>query len=295
MTLRAAIYCRVSTEEQAVEGYSIEAQKERLEAFCSFSVNDQGEDAFKVTKVYLDEGYSGKTTNRPGYRRMMEEISEWDAMVVLKMDRIHRNSRNFLEMMDLLNRKGKQFVSATEDLDTSNAIGRFVMSMIQSIAQLESEQIGERTYMGMRQKAETFDNTTESNRTMGFSAPFGYRLDDGELTEEPEELEQVSWMFEACARGDTMSSIAESLNHSHVRTHRGNRWTNISVAAILHNPIYAGFIRWQELRYRHYAATAVDVETFNRVQIITASHVRDPAKRNPILLEENGVEDMGSA
>ncbi len=295
MTLKAAIYCRVSTEEQAVEGYSIDAQKERLEAFCSFSVNEQGEDAFTIAKVYADEGYSGKTANRPGYRRMMEEISEWDAIVVLKMDRIHRNSRNFMNMMDLLNRRGKQFVSATEDLDTSNAIGRFVMSMIQNIAQLESEQIGERTYMGMRQKAETLDNSAESSRTMGFSAPFGYRLADGELVEVPDELEQVSWMFDACIRGESMSSIAESLNHSNVHTRRNNRWTNISVAAILHNPIYAGFIRWQELRRRHYAAVAVDVDTFNRVQRITASRVRDPAKRKPVLLDEECVSELGSA
>lgn len=86
-----------------------------------------------------------------------------------------------MNMMDLLNRKGKQFVSAMEDLDTSNAMGRFVMTMIQNIAQLESEQIGERTFMGMRQKAETMDNRPGRNRTMGFTPPFGYRLEDGEL------------------------------------------------------------------------------------------------------------------
>ena len=296
MTLRAALYCRVSTEEQAMEGYSIDAQKEKLEAFCSFSVNDQGEDAYTVVKTYVDEGYSGKKDrNRPGYCKMLEEISEWDAIIVLKMDRIHRNTRNFMNMMDLLNRRGKQFVSATEDLDTSNATGRFVMSMIQSIAQLESEQIGERTYVGMRQKAETIENTEDSSRTMGFTAPFGYRLEEGELTEEPDELNQVAWMFDACIRGESMSSIADSLNHSNVRTRRGNRWTNISVAAVLHNPIYAGFVRWQELRYRHYAAVAVDVKTFNKVQMITASRVKDPSKRNPMLLNEEGVPDMGSA
>jgi len=295
MTLRAALYCRVSTEEQAIEGYSIDAQKEKLEAFCSFAVNDDGEDAYAVTKVYLDEGFSGKRENRPGYRQMMSEMSEWDAIIVLKMDRIHRNSRNFMNMMDVLNRHGKQFVSATEDFDTSNATGRFVMSMIQSIAQLESEQIGERTYVGMRQKAETMENTAESSRTMGFSPPFGYRLIEGELVEEPDELDQVSWMFEACLRGESMQSIADSLNHSNIRTHRGNKWTNISVAAVLHNPIYAGFIRWQELRYRHYAAIAVDVESFNKVQIITASRVKDPSKRNPILLNEEGIPMLGSA
>ena len=284
MTLRAALYCRVSTEEQAMEGYSIDAQKERLEAFCSFSVDEQGNDAFAIAKVYVDEGYSGRKDNRPGYRRMMEEIDQWDAIIVLKMDRIHRNSRNFMNMMDQLNRRGKQFVSATEDLDTSNATGRFVMSMIQSIAQLESEQIGERTYLGMRQKAETMENVPGANRTMGFTAPFGYRLDDGDLVEEPDELEQVSVMFDSYLSGESVSEISDGLNRSRVRTRRGNAWTNLSVAAVLHNPIYAGYIRWQELRYRHYAGIAVDAETFNRVQLMMASKTRDPAKRNPELL-----------
>ena len=181
MTAKAAVYCRVSTEEQALAGYSIDAQKERLTAYCSFSLDDSGNEAYEIFRFYVDDGYSGKSQNRPAYRRMIEEIDEWDVIIVLKMDRIHRNSRNFMNMMDLLNRKGKQFVSATEELDTSNAMGRFVMTMIQNIAQLESEQIGERTFMGMRQKAETIENVPGSSRTMGFSPPFGYRLEDGNL------------------------------------------------------------------------------------------------------------------
>ncbi len=294
MTLRTAVYCRVSTEEQAVEGYSIDAQKEKLEAFCSFSVNDQGEE-YSIVDFYVDEGFSGKNTNRPEYRRMIDEIDRWDVMVVLKMDRIHRNSRNFMNMMDLLNRRGKQFVSATEDLDTSNAMGRFVMSMIQNIAQLESEQIGERTFMGMRQKAETMSNSPGNNRTMGFQAPFGYRLDDGNLMACESELEEVSGMFLRCLEGDTLESIADGLNRSDVKTRRRRAWTKISVSAVLHNPIYAGYIRWQELTYRHYAGTAVDIPTFNRVQEVLAGRVRDPSKRVLALLPEGGGSDLGSA
>ena len=295
MTLRAAVYCRVSTEEQAQEGYSIDAQKERLEAFCSFSVNDQGEDAYSIHKFYVDEGFSGKNANRPGYRQMMDEISEWDAIIVLKMDRIHRNSRNFMNMMDQLNRKGKQFVSATEDLDTSNAMGRFVMSMIQSIAQLESEQIGERTFMGMRQKAETMDNEPGKSQTMGFTPPFGYRFEDGNLESDTFELSQVSYMFERCVNGVSIADIVNDLNHSDAKPHGGGKWTKFNVSAILHNPIYAGYIRWQELTYRHYADTAVDVKVFNRAQTHMASRVRDPAKRNVNLLPDTGSIELGSA
>src|SRR5438445_10312285 len=84
---------------------------------------------------------------------MMAERDQWDALLVIKMDRIHRNSRNFMEMMENLREWGKDFVSASESLDTSTAMGRFVMDIIQRIAQLESEQIGERVYMGVSQQA----------------------------------------------------------------------------------------------------------------------------------------------
>ncbi|HKZ23667.1 MAG TPA: recombinase family protein, partial [Thermoplasmata archaeon] len=141
-----AVYSRVSTEEQAKEGYSLEAQQERLEAYCKAR-------GWAIAKLYVDDGHSGRDTRRPAYRRMMEERELWDTILVIKMDRIHRNSRNFMEMMDDLRRWGKNFASATESLDTSTAMGRFVMDIIQRIAQLESEQIGERVYMGMSQKA----------------------------------------------------------------------------------------------------------------------------------------------
>ena len=168
----AALYARVSTEEQAIEGYSIDAQKDLLSNYCV--AQDYG-----IFKIYVDDGFSGRSDKRPAYREMMAEMDEWDVMVVLKMDRIHRNSRNFMNMMDELGRHGKQFISATENLDTTNAMGKFVMSMIQSIAQLESEQIGERTYVGMREKAETMRNTPQGSRTLGFNPPYGYLLDGG--------------------------------------------------------------------------------------------------------------------
>src|SRR3970040_2406430 len=101
---------------------------------------------------------------------MMQERDAWDKVLVIKMDRIHRNSRNFMEMMDDLRRWGKDFISATESLDTSTAMGRFVMDIIQRIAQLESEQTGERVYIGMHEAA-------ESRRFLGMSDPFGFKYD----------------------------------------------------------------------------------------------------------------------
>jgi DNA invertase Pin-like site-specific DNA recombinase len=284
---RAAVYCRVSTEEQALEGYSIAAQKEVLENYCIAQ-------DYEIWRVYVDDGYSGRNTNRPGYRQMMEEIDSWDIMLVLKMDRIHRNSRNFMNMMDLLGRKHKEFVSATESLDTTNAMGRFVMAMIQNIAQLESEQIGERTYMGMKQKAETMSNTERESRTMGMNPPYGYELEDGVVRSIPEELERVREVFMDYGKGMSQTDIAEELNRDGVRTRRGKRWTAYSVGTLLHNPVYAGYMRWNGVLYRHYAGTAVSPTDFNEVQKLAVSKEKDPSKRKePLLVPEDDFERPG--
>ncbi len=277
MTRRAALYIRVSTDEQAAEGYSLDAQRAILTDHCI------AED-LEIAEVYEDDGYSGTNAKRPAYRLMMDEMDRWDVLVVLKMDRIHRNSRNFMAMMDELNRNHKEFVSCYEALDTSNALGRFVVDMIQRMAQLESEQIGERTKMGMREKAEGLTREASGKTTMGFTPPFGYRLEGGSLVADEDELPTVRRMFAAYADGETIDSICYSLNRSGTLTRRGNPWTKFSMSNILHNPVYAGFIRWEELLMPHHAERAVTPEEFNAVQEKMASRVRDPSKRNVRLL-----------
>ena len=269
---RAALYVRVSTDEQAAEGYSLEAQKSILTDHCLAEGLD-------IAAVYEDDGYSGRNANRPAYRRMMSEIDSWDVLVVLKMDRIHRNSRNFMSMMDELGRHGKEFVSCYEALDTSNALGRFVVDMIQRMAQLESEQIGERTKIGMREKAENLGTEPVRKGTMGFTPPYGYTLYDGQPKEDPEELTVVTDIFRSYLSGDTMDAICYSLNSSGTLTRRGNPWNKYNLRNVLHNPVYAGYMRWEELLIPHHAERAVTPEEFNEVQEKMASKVRDPSKR----------------
>ena len=270
---RAALYVRVSTDEQAAEGYSLEAQRSILEDHCLA-------EGFDIAGVYEDDGYSGRNVNRPAYRRLMSEMDDWDILVVLKMDRIHRNSRNFMAMMDELEKHHKEFVSCYEALDTSNALGRFVVDMIQRMAQLESEQIGERTKIGMREKAENLGAVPVRKGTMGFTPPFGYRIVDGQLSDDPEELPVVVDIFQSYLSGETMDSICYSLNSRGTLTRRGNPWNKYNLRNILHNPVYAGFMRWEELLIPHKASRAISPEEFNQFQEIMASKVRDPSKRS---------------
>ena len=257
--MRAAIYVRVSTEEQAAEGYSLEAQRSVLEDYCIA-------EGWDVAGVYEDDGYSGRNDRRPAYRRMLAECDSWDVIAVIKMDRIHRNSRNFMAMMDYLEKRGKMFVSSSESLDTTNALGRFVVDMIQRIAQLESEQIGERTHMGMREKAESLEAKESGKRTMGFTPPYGYRLDKGALESDPAELAVAERIFSSYLGGETVDRICFELNREGILTRRGNPWNKHNLRNVLRNPVYAGFMRWEDLLIRHTADTVVSPEGFNAIQ-----------------------------
>lgn len=272
---RAALYARVSTDEQAQHGYSLDAQIEKMRLYC------ESHDLV-VAGEYIDDGYSGKTSkNRPAYKRMFskEERLKWDVLVVLKMDRIHRNSREFFDMMDDLKKHDQEFVSTFEKFNTKTANGRFALDIIQRIAQLESEQIGERTYLGMRQKAETGDGI------MGFTPPFGYDIADGELIGNEEELEIVSDIFSMYANGMTLDEIAYQLNREERLTRKGNPWNKFNLRNILHNPVYAGYLRWEDTRQKHNAPIVVTVDEYNEIQLKMASKIRDPNKRKPELLK----------
>ncbi|NLT36838.1 MAG: recombinase family protein [Methanomassiliicoccus sp.] len=270
--VKAAIYIRVSTEEQAEEGYSLEAQRERLVAYCEA----QG---WEITDIYADRGHTGrKITTREEYKRMIAEKDMWDTILVLKMDRIHRNSKNFMIMMEDLERWDKKFTSMQEELDTSTSIGRFVVDMIQRIAQLESEQIGERTYMGMAQKAET-------GGLLGFNPPFGYGIANNDLIIIDGEADVVREIFISYNAGRSMNEIANELNGRGILTRREGHWTLYSIRQILHNPAYAGYRRWDGYLVKSDHASIIDQDTFNRVQELASMKTKDPRKRGAKLLE----------
>ncbi|HTY47865.1 MAG TPA: recombinase family protein [Methanomassiliicoccales archaeon] len=229
--MRAALYARVSTEDQAKEGFSIPAQLKRLNAYCKAR-------NWQSAGEYVDDGYSGRDVKRPAYSRMMGEKDRWDVVVVLKMDRIHRNSRNFAVMMDDLNAAKKEFNSMQESFDTTTAMGRFVMDTIQRIAQLESEQIGERVKIGMTHKAK------KGVGYLGFGQPYGYRYENHHLTVIEPEAGIVREIYRRCADGESLSNISEDLNRRGIRPKKNQAWKKGAVHAILRNPLYCGYVEW---------------------------------------------------
>ena len=247
--MRAALYARVSTEDQAKEGFSLEAQMQKLETYCRMN-------NWEIAGRYVDEGYSGRNTNRPEYKRMLNEIENWDGVLVLKMDRIHRNSLNFTLMMSLLSKKDKKFVSVYDQFDTGNPMGRFVMDIVQRIAQLESEQIGDRVKLAMRYKA------TEETGNLGSGHPYGYVYRNGSLEVIEEEAHVVRAIYNMSIRGSSLQDICDFLNTAGIESKKGVGWSRQTISNILHNPLYIGKREWDQIPLKSEVVPIVTKDKF---------------------------------
>jgi len=274
-----AIYTRVSTDEQAREGFSLEAQLEKLTSYCGLQ-----DPPWKIYKHYQDPGKSGrKIKNRSGYLEMMQDTNHFDAVLVLKMDRIHRNQRNFTHMIEQLMKNGKSFVSMQERFDTSSAMGRFVMFIIQQIAQLESEQIGERVAVAMNQKAKDI-----STGCVGHRNAHGYKWNHKKQRYDlvNEELEEVRQAFQMYLDGFSYKAIGSKLGRP--RT---------SIRYWLNNTMYVGYERYCEyLRWIQDYDTSfepvVSIETWNKVQVLAKERCRTH-DYDPLLINRQESHKIG--
>ncbi|MFA5313023.1 MAG: recombinase family protein, partial [Methanomassiliicoccales archaeon] len=231
---------------------------------------------------YTDEGFSGRNTNRPAYKRMMAEKDQWDVLLVLKMDRIHRNSTNFTLMMDDLRKWNKEFNSMQESFDTTTAMGRFVMDIIQRIAQLESEQIGERVKVGMVQKAKT------GKGVLGSGVPFGYRFHNRHLViveDEAAIVQEIFSMYLACV---SLKDIANDLNSRNVPTKMSMVWEKSTVRNVLTSKLHIGILEWDGILQSMPELAIISDDDFNAVQQLLSDRKRNTcaARSKPRVKEE---------
>lgn len=141
----AGLYMRVSTEDQAREGFSLPEQKERLEAYCKFN-------GYKIIEYYTDAGISAKTGNfRPEYDRMLEDGKEGkiNMIIALKLDRITRSSKDWESLMDYLEKFSVNIAFVNDDINTTTANGKMVSRIMMSVSQNEIERTSERTKIGL--------------------------------------------------------------------------------------------------------------------------------------------------
>lgn len=233
----ARCYMRVSTEEQAASGYSMAAQRDKLELFCKL----QG---YQIAEWYRDDGVSAKDLNRPEFQRMMKEAQRDDVIVVYKLDRLTRSVRDLDNLLRDFEKLGLQFRSVTEQFDTTSATGRLMIRMVGEFAQWERETIAERTQFGKQKK-------WDMGEWNGGRVPFGYtkapsaKVKGGKnllrLVPDPATSHLIPLIFEKYLGGLGTRAIAIWLNEEmSVRTLQGALWTGQQVARVIQNPTYTG-------------------------------------------------------
>ncbi len=169
----------------------------------------------------------------------------------------------------------------SESLDTSTAMGRFVMDIIQRIAQLESEQIGERVYIGMEQKAKT------NGGILGFNIPYGYDYIEGRLIVNNIEAENVKKIFEMYLEGLSMKKISDELNLKNIPTKMNKTWGTQTISSILKNPLYCGYLHWEEYLNPSPHDPIIDKIIFNDVQrIIQKKNIKTNHSSKVFIIED---------
>lgn len=224
--MKAAVYPRVSTDEQFKEGYSIDSQKEN----CVNFIKSQGWD---LHEIYVEEGASAKDLNRPSMNRLIKDAKEnkFDVVVFYKLDRLVRSVSDLDTLLKLFDAHKIAIRSVTEPFDTTTAIGRFLITLVAAIAQWERETISERVILNMTKKA----HKGERN---GGRVPFGYRLVDGSLEIDPKESTLVEEIFRLYVSGYGFRSISIYLQQFGV--YKGIR----TISRMIDNPVYIGKLRW---------------------------------------------------
>lgn len=199
---KAAIYIRVSTEAQREEGYSIEAQREALTAYCVSK-------GISRYDYYIDGGFSGSNLDRPQMRRLIRDAEEGQLshVIVYKLDRLSRSQKDTLYLIeDVLNPHQVAFVSLNESMDTGTPMGRLMLGILSAFAQLERENIRERTRMGMRERV-------RAGYWMGGGrVPYGYDYDETQGILVPnQDAERVRQMYRLYLEGYSPQNIADML------------------------------------------------------------------------------------
>lgn len=217
---RAIGYVRVSTEQQANEGVSLDAQRAKVAAYCDLY-------GFELLAIEEDAGASASSLQRDGLQRALKalEAGEADALVVVKLDRLTRSVRDLDALLTGYFAERFALVSVAEQVDTTTATGRMILNVLMSVSQWEREVIGERTSAALQHKKAAGEYT-------GGKLPFGMQLatDGITLEDNPGEREILDDIRRLRDEGLSLRVVAEELNRRGVRRRNGQPWHHVAVS-----------------------------------------------------------------
>lgn len=242
---KTAIYVRVSTDAQREEGYSVEAQKEMAEAY----VKSKG---IKNFKFYVDGGFSGSNIERPALKQLIEDVKlgKINMVVVYKLDRLSRSQKDTLYLIeDVFNPHNVDFVSMNESMDTSTPLGRLMLGILSAFAQLERENIKERTRMGMKERVKS------GLWPGGGRIPFGYDYDKKTGVLVPnKDAQLVKKAYRLYSEGYSTAKIAKLL---------GLKYEKLAYQ-ILRRKSNAGYISYNGEEYKGMHEPIISEETYEK-------------------------------
>jgi len=235
--LSTAIYVRVSTDEQVQEGYSIRAQMDKLKSYAMLKEWD-------IYDIYSDEGISGKNiVDRPAINRLIDDIENGNVnnVLVFKVDRLTRSTKNLLELVDLFEEHDCAFNSLTESIDTDTPSGRMFLKIIGIFAEFERENLTMRSRLGRERKVK------EGYTLASWSVSYGYTREKGQKVQiiQADEAEVVREIFSMYLdKNASMNEIARVLNKRKIPTKLLGQWCSSTIRQILLNPTYIGKVRY---------------------------------------------------
>lgn len=271
--MRVAIYVRVSTLEQAEEGYSIGEQIDKLTKYCG--IKD-----WNVYKVYKDPGFSGSNIDRPGISQLIFDAKQqlFDTVLVYKLDRLSRSQKDTLYIIeDVLGANNVSFVSLNENFDTATAFGKAMIGILAVFAQLEREQIRERMTLGKIGRAKSGKAMSWRWTAFGYSYPEDNSRDTYEIV--PLEAQIVRQIFSDYLSGISITKLRQKMNdEGHIAKEKP--WSYRTIRQLLGNPVYAGYTTWKDQVFPGNHEAIISKETFEETQKQLAKRQKEAYEKN---------------
>ena len=240
----ADIYVRVSTLDQAREGFSVDEQKERLTQYCGFK-------GYKIHKIYVDAGISAKNDKRDGYQSIIEDIKNKDANIIVayKLDRLTRSVYDIEKLMKFVNEYECDIDCMADESNTTTSNGRMVMRIMTSVSQNEIEKCSERTKVGMAGAIKVGH--------IPVNTPFGFTRDGKKLVPDTLTKDIVKRIFNLYLEGKSHQTIANIFNKEEVNGR--NTWYDSTIQKILSNELYKGdFVHGKRGKHPTYYENVVE-------------------------------------
>lgn len=286
MLTRCGLYIRVSTDMQKERGESLSVQLKRLTAYV------ESKQDWVVSEQYNDAGISAKNTNRPEFSRMMSDIEngKLDVILCTKLDRLFRNTKDFLDTAEYFDEKNINFVCLEGNIDTSTPTGRVFSTIRAAFGQFERETTADRVRDVMKSRA-------EQGKWNGGPSPYGYKNVNKQLIINEKESLVIKKIYDLYLKHKSLRSVTHKLNNEGIKTRKNEFWATNSVRRILTNPLYYGVLVYNKRSHSYKGElkwntkdkyingkgnyqTIISKEMFDAVQIIIKQQTRNAPRKN---------------